>query len=251
MDIFIVASIAAMLLFIFLKNRVVGGIAWAIFGVAWIIKVPYYISINDYFNATLVILAFLFFVALAITIVTSSKYMHVFVDVTAFSALAALVYFPFTFSTYLNQAIIELVAEQTVILANWLGIHMVRMGDTILLNDHRIQIILACTGIESVALFTGATLGIKSNSSSRKLKAFMISVPIIYILNLLRNIFVTMSFSYSWFGENSFYIAHHIVSKILATVALILISLGVFKILPELADLIFGLKEALADRWWH
>lgn len=251
MDIFIVFSIAAMLLFIALKNRFLGGIAWAIFGVAWVVRVPYYISINDYFNTFLLILAFLFFVLLAITIATSKKYMNVFLDVTAFSALAALVYFPFTFSSFLNQAIIELVAEQTVILANWLGFQMVRMGDKILLNDHHIRIILACTGIESIALFAGATLGIKSESNSRKLKAFLISVPVIYVLNLLRNIFVTVSFSYSWFGENSFYIAHHVISKLLATAALILISLGVFKVLPELADLIFGVKEAIADRWWY
>lgn len=251
MDIFIVISIAAMLLFIALKNRFVGGIAWAVFGVAWIMKVPYYMSINDYFNTSLVILAFLFFVLLGVTIATSKRYMQVFLDVTAFSALAALVYFPFTFSSFLNQAIIELVAEQTVVLANWLGFQMVRMGDVILLNDHRIQIIIACTGIESMALFTGATLGINSDSNNRKVKAFLISVPVIYMLNLFRNIFVTVSFSYGWFGENSFYIAHHIISKILATAALILISLGVFKILPELADLIFGIKEAIADRWLY
>lgn len=251
MDIFIVISIAAMLLFIALKNRFVGGIAWAVFGVAWIMKVPYYMSINDYFNTSLVILAFLFFVLLGVTIATSKRYMQVFLDVTAFSALAALVYFPFTFSSFLNQAIIEVVAEQTVVLANWLGFQMVRMGDVILLNDHRIQIIIACTGIESMALFTGATLGINSDSGNRKVKAFLISVPVIYMLNLFRNIFVTVSFSYGWFGENSFYIAHHIISKILATAALILISLGVFKILPELADLIFGIKDALADRWLY
>lgn len=251
MDIFIVISIAAMLLFIALKNRFVGGLAWAVFGVAWIMKVPYYMSINDYFNTSLVILAFLFFVLLGVTIATSKRYMQVFLDVTAFSALAALVYFPFTFSSFLNQAIIEVVAEQTVVLANWLGFQMVRMGDVILLNDHRIQIIIACTGIESMALFTGATLGINSDSNNRKVKAFLISVPVIYMLNLFRNIFVTVSFSYGWFGENSFYIAHHIISKILATAALILISLGVFKILPELADLIFGIKEAIADRWLY
>lgn len=251
MDIFIISSIAAMLLFIVLKNRLVGGVAWAIFGVAWIVKVPYYISINDYFNTSLVVLAFLFFVLLGVTIATSKEYMQVFLDVTAFSALAALVYFPFTFNNFLNQAIIEIVADQTVILANWLGFQMVRMGDVILLNDHRIQIILACTGIESMALFAGATLGIKANSNSKKVKAFLISVPVIYFLNLIRNIFVILSFSYSWFGENSFYIAHHVISKILATVALILISLGVFKMLPELADLIFGIKEAIADRWLH
>lgn len=250
MDIFIISSIAAMLLFVALKNRYIGGIAWAIFGVAWIVKVPYYIGINDYFNTGLVIMASLFFVLLGATIVTTKDRMQVFVDVTAFSALAGLAYFPFTFSDYLNEMLIEMVAEHTVIFANWLGFHLVRVGDVIKLNNHIVQIILACTGIESMALFAGATLGIKADNN-RKLKAFLVSVPVIYILNLFRNIFVTLSFAYSWFGDNSFYIAHHVISKVLATSALILISLGVFKLLPELADLIYGLKEVIADRWWH
>jgi archaeosortase A (PGF-CTERM-specific) len=168
--------------------------------------------------------------------------------VTAFSALAALVYFPFAFNDYLNKIIIEIVAEQTVLLANFFGFSMSRIGDVVALNHHRVQIILACTGIESMALFTGATLGIKADGR-RKLEAFILSVPVIYILNLLRNVFVIASYAYMWFGENSFYIAHHIISKILATLALVLISLAVFRILPELADLIFELKRAMVERW--
>ncbi|HDD36243.1 MAG TPA: archaeosortase A, partial [Archaeoglobus veneficus] len=70
-------------------------------------------------------------------------------------------------------------------------------------------------------------------------------VPTIYFLNLLRNIFVSLSYGYSWFGENSFYIAHHVISKFLATLALILISLAVFKIIPELLDLLYDVKNEI------
>lgn len=95
-----------------------------------------------------------------------------------------------------------------------------------------------------MALFTGATLGIKAGLS-RKIRAFLVSVPVIYILNLFRNVFVTVSFAYSWFGENSFYIAHHVVAKILSTIALIVIAYMVFRFLPELAELIYSLKDEI------
>ena len=247
MDILIVLSILSMILFLVLEDRIVGAFAWIIFGIAWIFKAPYYYSIGDYFNTTVVILAFLFFVGMGIRIFTA-KTLKTFIDVTAFSALAAAVYFPFAFEPTLNKLIIEVVANQTSILASYLGFEMQVNGDVVTLNNHEVQIILACTGIESMALFAGATLGIRAEWS-RKIKAFLISVPVIYILNLLRNVFVTVSFAYEWFGENSFYIAHHIISKVLATVALILISLAVFRLLPELADLIFELKSAMTGRW--
>ncbi|HID43474.1 MAG TPA: archaeosortase A [Archaeoglobaceae archaeon] len=248
MDILIVLSIVSMILFLALKNRVIGAIAWIIFGTAWIFKVPYYYSIGDYFNITVVTLAFLFFVALGLRILVNKEYLNIFVGVTAFSALSALVYFPFAFEPTLNKMIIENVAYQTSIVANSLGFEMQVNGDVVTLNNHEVQIILACTGIESMALFAGATLGIRTEWR-RKVKAFLLSVPVIYALNLLRNVFVTTSFVYEWFGENSFYIAHHIISKVLATTALILISLAVFRVLPELADLILELKKAMTGRW--
>lgn len=248
MDILIVLSILSMILFLALKNRIAGAFAWTIFGVAWILKIPYYYSINDYFNITVVALAFLFFVAMGVRILLNKKHLNTFLDVTAFSALSAIVYFPFAFEPTLNKLMIEAVARQTSVVANYLGFGMQVYGDVVTLNNHEVQIILACTGIESMALFAGATLGIRADWR-RKVRAFVVSVPVIYILNLLRNVFVTVSFAYELFGENSFYIAHHIISKVLATVALILISLAVFRILPELADLIFELKNAMTGRW--
>jgi archaeosortase A (PGF-CTERM-specific) len=245
MDVLIASSISAMILFITLKRRLIGALAWILFSIAWLIKIPYYLQIYDYYNTAIVALAFLFFTILGITIAIDKEHLDVFADVTAFSALAALVYFPFAFSENLKMALVSVVTNQTVMLGNFLGFPMEGEADAIKVNACYISIILTCTGIESIALFTGATLGIKANAM-RKFKAFLVSVPVVYILNLFRNIFVAVSYAYSWFGENSFYIAHHIVSKLLATLALILISIAVFKILPELAELIFSLKEVIA-----
>jgi len=248
MDVFISTSVAAMIIYVISKSRFIGTIGWVIFGIAWAQRLPYYYGIGDYFNSVLVVLAFIFFTLLGITILLE-KTNKVLLDVTTFSILSALVYFPFAYNQYLNEYLIKTVAENTIFLGNIIGFPMSRAGDVILLNGKKVQIILACTGIESMALFIGATLGIRAENS-RKFKAFMVSVPVIYFLNLWRNVFVASAFGYQWFGEESFYIAHHIISKVLSTLALVAISLAVFRVLPELADLIYDLKEVMVKRWW-
>jgi|Deesub1362A_J573_1020465.scaffolds.fasta_scaffold00065_45 archaeosortase A (PGF-CTERM-specific) len=250
MDFLIPISIALMVIFVLSKIKILGGIGWILFSLEWITRLPHFLEINDYFNSTVVFLAFIFFAILGITILKDKgKNLQTFIDITAFSALASLIYFPFAISNDLGFSLIAITADLTAKLSNLLGFGVQRFSEnTLVLNDHYIEIILACTGIESMALFAGATLGIRADFR-RKVVAFLISVPVIYILNLLRNVFVIASFGYSWFGENSFYIAHHIISKILATIALILISLAVFRILPELADLIYRLKDVLEESY--
>lgn len=247
MDVLITTSVAALIIYVIVKSRFIGTAGWIIFGLAWIQRFPYYFGIGDYFNSVLVILAFIFFSLLGITIFLE-RTDKVLLDITKFSVLSALVYFPFAYNQYLNENIIRIVAENTIILGNLVGFPMGRVEDVIFLNGKKVQIILACTGIESMALFVGATLGIRAENS-KKFKAFIISVPVIYFLNLWRNVFVTSAFGYQWFGEESFYIAHHIISKVLSTLALVAISLAVFKVLPELADLIYDLKELMVKRW--
>ena len=249
MDFLIVISLALMLIFVVSKIEFLGGIGWILFSFEWITRLPHYLHIEDYFNSVVVSLAFVLFLIIGIVILTDKgENLQVLVDVTAFSTLASLIYFPFALDNSLGLSLISITVDLTAKLANLLGFAVYRYGENILaFNRHYVEIILACTGIESMALFAGATLGIRAELK-RKFLAFLISVPVIYILNLLRNIFVMVSFGNSWFGENSFYIAHHVISKILATIALILISLAVFRILPELADLIFELKNVLERR---
>ncbi len=243
-------AVALMFIFVATKNRIVGCIGWILFGVYWLTEIPNYLAIMDYFNTTIMILAFVLFTMIGLTIL-KTKNLNVFLDVTAFSALSALFYFPFAVDPWLKRGIISVVADQTVALGNMLGFKIEKLSfNKIALNGKYVEIILACTGIESMALFAGATLGVKADLK-RRLKAFMISVPVIYILNLFRNVFVVVAYGNEWFGEDSFYIAHHIICKILATIALVLISLGVFRFLPELADLIYNLKEELVEVWKH
>lgn len=241
--ILVTTSVFFMLLYVFSKREVVGFTGWTFFAFLCATKVPEYIAGGDYYNTGVFALASVFFAILAYAILKNSS--QVFLDVTYFSALACLIYFPFTIDATLNSWIIDATAILTANLGNILGYPMVAEGKMVYLERHAVEIILPCTAIESISLFTGATLGIRAGAN-RKIAAFLISVPVIYVLNLFRNAFVILSFTYSWFGENSFYIAHHVIAKIFSTLALILIAYAVFKFLPELAELIYSLKDEIA-----
>jgi len=235
-------SLFPMVAYVRWKVSFLGFVAWLTFALACLTKVPEYVYSKDYYNTAVFFLAFIFFLFLSISILLRNS--DVFIDVTAFSALACAIYFPFAFIAPLNYWIIGCTSDLTVALGKFLGFSMEKTGNIITLNGRNIQIILACTAIESMALFTGATLGIRAERI-RKIKAFLVSVPVIYILNLFRNVFVVAAYAYSWFGENSFYIAHNVMAKILSTIALIVIAYVVFRLLPELAELIYSLKDEM------
>lgn len=82
---------------------------------------------------------------------------------------------------------------------------------------------------------------------TNKFKAFLVSVPVVYILNIVRNGFVITASGYEWFGpsEYSFYIAHNVLAKFGSIMALIVISYLVFKILPELLDVVVNVFTLL------
>jgi|Deesub1362A_J573_1020465.scaffolds.fasta_scaffold00467_7 archaeosortase A (PGF-CTERM-specific) len=235
-------SVFFMLLYVFSKREIAGFTGWLFFALLCAVKVPEYIAGEDYYNTGVFALASAFFAVLAYSILRNNS--QVFLDVTSFSALACLIYFPFAIDATLNAWIIDTTAILTAKLGNLLGYSMIAEGKMVYLEKHAVEIILPCTAIESISLFAGATLGIRA-AINRKIAAFLISVPVIYILNLIRNIFVILSFTYSWFGDNSFYIAHHIIAKIFSTLALILIAYAVFRFLPELAELIYSLKDEI------
>ncbi len=234
-------SLSMMILHLATRAARAASAAWFLFSAACFTKIPDFIAGHDYYNVGVFAAAAVFFLLLALASQHGGDTIYY---TTRFSAMACAVYFPFAF-TPLGELLIAKTAFLTAILGNALGFPMEANGNTIELNDRSVEIILACTAIESMSLFAGATLGVKA-AKLRRLAAFLVSVPTIYALNLFRNVFVTVSYAYSWFGEDSFYIAHHIIAKILSTLALVVIAYVVFRILPELLELITSLKDEIA-----
>jgi len=117
--------------------------------------------------------------------------------------------------------------------------------DTITRNGYSVQIILGCTGIQSIAILLGVAAAVPT-TLRQKIYAFLIIAPTIYILNLLRNAFVIMAYTDQWFpyypeiasngeiGYESFFWAHNVIAELLALVILVMIAYWLFTLVPSL-----------------
>jgi len=232
----------------------IGALGWAFFTIYWAIEPTYYLGIGDFYNAALTFLTSIFCIFIAFfngrayLSEMSKKASKTLDTITCAAAIGGVFYFSFAEVFMLNAWLIGAVTGQTAWILNSLGVPATVSGEHIFVNHCDIEIILACTGIESMALFAGV-IGAVEAPVKRRVKAFMVSVPVIYLLNLLRNVFVVVASGYQWFGsiDRSFYIAHHIIAKIGSTIALFIIAYAVLRILPELVDVIADVARMFKD----
>jgi archaeosortase A (PGF-CTERM-specific) len=229
-------------------RRLLCAIGWMFFSVHWFYQPAHYMEIGDHFNVLLVILVGIICLIIAHTMIKeylSKDEKEPEPDITSMAtiatALGSLFYFPFAQMEVLNIWIISQVTDNVFWMMSALGIPAeMTAWNKIALNGYKVEIILACTAIESIALFIGLIASVKA-SFRKKAIAFLASVPVIYVLNIIRNVFVIVAYGYQWFGPNSFDIAHHTIAKIGSGIALLVIAYVVMRILPELADLIEGI----------
>jgi archaeosortase A (PGF-CTERM-specific) len=103
----------------------------------------------------------------------------------------------------------------------------------------QIQLVLACTGVQSMMIFAGAIFCVAA-ARRQKIIGFLATVPVIYVLNLIRNASVIyMMYTLGW----SYELAHHQIGKIGSLIALIVLAFLIFKILPETLENIWGLMD--------
>ncbi|MFA7072775.1 MAG: archaeosortase A, partial [Methanoculleus sp.] len=119
-------------------------------------------------------------------------------------------------------------------------------------NGFRTEIILACTGIQSIAIMLGVAWGVRS-TLRQKIAGFLLVFPTIYILNVLRNVFVITAYTEQWFpylpgiasngefGYESFFWAHNVMAELGALIFLVILAYALFTVLPELGSLADGL----------
>jgi archaeosortase A (PGF-CTERM-specific) len=180
-------------------------------------------------------------------------------------AAMGLVFFPFETIPALQEFLIETVTQQTAFLMTLLGVDPTVVSGVAVpggnysgyrntfwfVDDgHTITytILIACTGIGSMAIIGGLIAAV-SAPLSRKLRALAVSIPIIYGLNLLRNVFIAIGFGLqkfhifpdlvmTLFGAEdpykvSYFIADRIIAQSLSVVALVCITWLVVRELPE------------------
>jgi archaeosortase A (PGF-CTERM-specific) len=181
-------------------------------------------------------------------------------------AAMGLIFFPFETITALQEFFIETVTNQTAFLMELIGTNPTVVSGTMVPGGtypayqstfwftdggHTITytILIACTGIGSMAIFGGLIAAV-SAPLSRKLRALAVSIPVIYALNLVRNVFIGLGFGLqkfhifpdivmSLFGASdpykvSYFIADRVLAQSLSVLALVAITWVVVRELPEI-----------------
>ena len=182
-----------------------------------------------------------------ISIYKNRRIRDILFTVTKIAFISAVFYFPFAEIPAIGNALIFLTAKLTTLTINQFDCNVYLVPPSYIYTSNSafhelykpIEIILACTAIQSMVLFTGLAFGVDA-PLKRAIKAFLVSVPVIYGLNLIRNIFVCEAYFGEMFGEpaHSFYVAHGVIARIGVFISLVIIAYAVFVILPEALELV-------------
>ena len=249
-------------------GRSVAAGTWGLFGLFWLTMVPYFAFEHQSYVESI----------LALVGVPACAYVgYLLYDgraslftLTRAVAIMLFIYLPFeTIPAFTvagmaipepRRVLIEIVATHTGAMIDLLGYAPERVtsregfdaafrwtlasGETI-----RINVVLACTGLGSMAIFGGLVAAV-DGPLNRKIRALAVSVPLIYVLNILRTTFITVVAGNQYmhwqpdlvllmFGATnplrvSFLVSDRIISQLLAVVALIGITYLVARQLPEL-----------------
>ncbi|MFP8955672.1 archaeosortase A [Natrialbaceae archaeon A-CW3] len=242
--------------------------AWVVFGVFWLTMVPYY-----YADAQSPIQTILSLAALPLCAYTGYLLYRGRTSLLLLSkavALMGIIYLPVETIPFARQWLIETTAAQAhfgmELFGYSPGINEGANGyqsrfdfdpdETV--TGRTTYIVLACTGIGSMAIFGGLIAAVKA-PLRRKATAFVAAIGVIWFLNLVRNVFIAIASPYGWFqyepliyitttfmgapeNRTSFLVAHNFIAQSLSIVALVGITYLVIRILPEVLE---PLEEAL------
>ena len=230
-----------------------GGSGWIFLSFHWSMQLGDYIDLRDYVNIILIITAtiasfFIGYITFQAKDNNDKSGYEVFISLSRAASVGGLIYFLFAEIGLLNTWIISTVTGQGIWLIEKVGFPVVQVAwNQLAVNGLDVEIILACTAIESIALFSGIISSATGATNVRKLQAFAISIPVVYLLNIIRVSFTASAYGLSWFGspEESFHISEHFITKAGSLMALILISYIVLKMLPEVADMIDGIFKMM------
>ncbi len=114
-----------------------------------------------------------------------------------------------------------------------------------------VAFIFACSAFQSMAVFIGAIVALSSVHWKRKLRALLIALPTIHVLNVFRNagiVWLTDTYpSWSFFGMGMFDFAHSYAAKFASLFAMFLMAIALFDLLPELHRHIMRVLNPLMD----
>ena len=258
------------------RARFTYGVAWVLFGVFWFSLIHHFAfaekSIVEGIGTVAAVPISLY---VAVLLVRGRD--SLFVASRAIGVMGV-IFLPIESIPIFRRTLIELVTGQTAFLINLIGIEpTVVDGMTIeglQIADKRrpywstfvfyhegdpitYTIVLACTGLGSMSIMGGLIAAVDA-PIRRKVRALAMSIPIIYGLNLVRNVFIAVGFGeqllhvfpdlvmtlFSIESEVmvSYYVADRIIAQSLSVVAMLAIT---WLIVHELPEVLSVLEDAL------
>jgi archaeosortase A (PGF-CTERM-specific) len=193
-------------------------------------------------------------------------------------AFMTIIYLPFETSELARGFLIETVAFQTASVIDWLGlaggvehIEDPATGSTLMNTfyfpetDRASRLVFQCTGIGSIAIFGGLIAAVDAPRLKKAIAAG-VSIGIIWVLNVIRNVFIALANGYQWFAGSwlegpvmflfglsdparvSFFVADRVIAQGLAVFVLVGIAWLVSRWVPELLDIGEELLSVLLGR---
>lgn len=246
-------------------------LGWICLGLFWWIEVEYYILIKDPVNALICAAALPFFGYLAyheyLSILWKESY-EPLRWLAGMTVIAGGIYFFVERVPLIAGWLVHVVAEQSIWLLEIFGIESTlgpidygegskyyRPGSE---NEEvrvpveadawkdplapSVNIVLACTALQSMIIFVGGVVCTKASFRSR-LNGFLVTVPPIYLLNLIRNaVIIWLTYEHVW-GDDTFFWAHAVIGKGGSLVALVFLAIAIFHFLPEMQESILGVID--------
>jgi archaeosortase A (PGF-CTERM-specific) len=253
------------------RARGLGVLAWGLFAVFWLVLIPHFVVTQKSIVEGIGTVAAVPLSAYAGYVLWQGRdSLFVLTQAVGFMGLLYLpfAYVPFLPANPVRGFAIETVAAQTETLLGLVGVEptlttgVEALGEspnsdfqyegTFLFpgNSQPITytIIIACTGVGSMSIIAGLVLAV-SAPWRRKLRALAVALPVIYVLNLLRNVFIATMFGQQrmqWFVDPvmtvfglsdpqlvSYYIADRLLAQVGSVLALVVITWLVVRELPE------------------
>jgi len=236
------------------KKHLITAAGWIIFALYWATQPEflYYKEDGDIVNAVFCVVGiyFLFYIAYHEYLShIKGEELKPLTFLAGSTFISGFFYFLIEKLPIFAGSLIKVVADQTVWVMRAIGYNVragaVIHGETITVpvyfnGNHSVQLILACTGLQSMMIFIGVIVALGGVDWRRRFRAFMVTVPVIYVLNIIRNVGVIYGVEVL---HQTFYFMHNVVGKIGSLLALIVLAYLAFDILPELYDYIYAIFE--------
>lgn len=219
-------------------------LGWAALAGILFVNLPNYFVEN---NIIYPLIAFLAIPALWITAKKLNEENCVVFRMTKAAAIGFLLFAPFTYIGALGDWLIGVNVTIISLFFDLIGFSYSLPDWNLFMHDiYTVRIVLGCTGIQAMALMLGIAWSIPS-TPRQKILAFLVIIPAIFLMNLIRNLFVIIAYSEQWFpylteivsngeiGYESYFWAHNIISEFgLSLLTIILIFIVIIKIMPDI-----------------